>query len=158
MDFDFGRAVTANAGTGGNHAALRKIGKATLGAALAGLIAVSAPAAAEETAAPAKQPEAVKITFPPLSRHVRRAARLPFNVSLKFDDATTGTAAKTRRPSLARFVRARGHGSDASTVDSYGPDRLVQSVTFPADAPLSKPGGTAVADAKDNAEPAAPGL
>lgn len=156
MDIDFGRAGTTQAGIGGNHTALRKIGKAVLGATIAGLIVIQ-PASADEKTAPAKAPEAADSALPSLGRHVRRAARLPFNVSLNLDEEKT-SAEKIRRPSLARFVRARGHGSEATTVDSYGPDRLVESVTFPADATLPSLKGTAMADAKDKAEPAAPGL
>ncbi|MFW6027227.1 MAG: hypothetical protein ACOC91_00310 [bacterium] len=162
MDFDFGGAGTAHAETGGNHAGLRKIGSTALGAAIAGLIATAAPPAlAEEKSAPAETPEiAETAALPSLARHVRRAARLPFNVSLKFDDQDTArekAAKKAKRPSLARFVRARGHGSEATTVDSYGPDRLVESLTFPSDATLSSSAGTALADVKDKAE-TAPGL
>ncbi|MFP3942674.1 MAG: hypothetical protein ACLFWF_02200 [Alphaproteobacteria bacterium] len=158
MDFEIGRAGTAEAATGGSHAALRKLGKSVLGAAaIAGLIAVTAlPASAEEAPAPADTQEVAETVLPSLGRHIRRAARLPFNVSLKFDDKDT--AAKARRPSLARFVRARGHGSEATTVDGYGPDRLVESLTFPSDGPNSKPTGTAMADVKDNTEALAPGL
>jgi len=145
MQSDFGRTET------------RKFGKAILGTvAIAGLAAILAqPASAESKAPKGATPQAAENTLsdlPTLGRHVRRAARLNFNVSLKIDEEDA-TAKSAKRPSLARFVRARGHGSEATTVDSYGPSRLVESVTFPAGAPLEHPRATAMADMNNSAAP-----
>lgn len=151
MNIEFGRTVTGQPEAGAETAAFRTMGKAILGTALAGLLAFTAvPASSEEPAKPiAVDPaaETAETALPSLGRHVRRAARLPFNVSLKFDDEDAADEAK--RPNLTRFIRARGHGSEATTVDGYGPDRLVESLTFPSGAPLSEPRGTALADVKD---------
>lgn len=156
MTAEIGRAVTAGAGFGIIRGAFRKIIPGAIF--IAGLAAFTAPpaSAAEETAPAEKQAAADLTGLPTLGRHVRRAARLPFNVSLNFDDQNAA-AAPASRPSLARFVRARGHGSEATLVDSLGPDRLVESLTFPSDAPLSHPKATALADVKDSGK-SAPGL
>jgi hypothetical protein len=156
MKADIGQAGVAFADFGVIRPALRKLIPGAV--VIAGLAAFAAPpvSAAPESLPAGIQAVADVADLPSLGRHVRRAARLPFNVSLQFEDEDM-TAAPASRPSLARFVRARGHGSEASAVDNLGPDRLVESLTFPPGSPLSQPKGTALADV-NNAAKGAPGL